>query len=83
VAVPPRAPSVAAGFVVRRSSARASAATSSSRARFSKKWDNLDAALALHFAYYNFCRVHKSIKMTPAMAPGLTDRVWTIAELLG
>jgi transposase-like protein/IS1 family transposase len=50
---------------------------------FSKKWDNLDAALALHFAYYNFCRVHKTIKMTPAMASGLTNKVWTIAELLG
>jgi hypothetical protein len=49
---------------------------------FSKKWDNLDFALALHFAYYNFCRVHKTIKMTPAMASGLTDHVWTIAELL-
>ncbi|MEO8129038.1 MAG: hypothetical protein ABJF23_11170 [Bryobacteraceae bacterium] len=49
---------------------------------FSKKWENLRAALALHFAYYNFCRVHRSIKMTPAMAAGITDRVWTIAELL-
>jgi len=47
---------------------------------FSKKWDNL--ALALNFAYYNFCRVHKSIRETPAMASGLTDRAWTIAELL-
>ncbi len=49
---------------------------------FSKKWDNLKAALALHFAYYNFCRVHRSIKMTPAMAAGITDRVWGIADLL-
>jgi IS1 family transposase len=49
---------------------------------FSKKWDNLDAALALHFRYYNFCRVHKTIKQTPAMASGLTDRVWAMAELL-
>lgn len=49
---------------------------------FSKKWENLNAALALHFAYYNFCRVHRSIKATPAMKSGLTDRVWTMRELL-
>jgi hypothetical protein len=49
---------------------------------FSKKWENLDMALALHFAYYNFCRVHKTIKMTPAMASGLTDHVWTVEEML-
>jgi IS1 family transposase/transposase-like protein len=50
---------------------------------FSKKWDNLKAALALHFAYYNFCRVHNKLKMTPAMAAGITDHVWTLAELVG
>jgi IS1 family transposase/transposase-like protein len=49
---------------------------------FSKKLDNLKAALALHFAYYNFCRVHKTLRVTPAMEAGLTDHVWTIAELL-
>jgi transposase-like protein/IS1 family transposase len=55
---------------------------------FSKKWENLKAALALFFAYYNFCRPHSSIKTdeikkrTPAMASGLTDHVWTISELL-
>lgn len=50
---------------------------------FSKKWDNLKAALALHFAFYNFCRRHMSLKgATPAMASGLTDRIWTIGELL-
>ena len=50
---------------------------------FSKKWENLKAALALHFAYYNFCRVHRSLKVTPAMEAGLTDHVWSIQELLG
>jgi hypothetical protein len=40
---------------------------------FSKKWDNLRAATALHFAYYNFCKVHGTIRRTPAMASGLTD----------
>ncbi len=49
---------------------------------FSKKWTNLKAALALHFAFYNFCRVHRTIRVTPAMASGLTGRVWGLAELL-
>ena len=48
---------------------------------FSKKWDSLKAALALHFAS-NFCRVHSTIKMTPAEAAGITDRAWGLAELL-
>jgi transposase-like protein/IS1 family transposase len=50
---------------------------------FSKKLLNLKAAVALHFAYYNFCRVHSSLRVTPAMEARLTDHVWTIAELLG
>lgn len=49
---------------------------------FSKKLANLKAAVALHFAYYNFCRVHKTLRVTPAMEAGLTDHVWTLAELL-
>ena len=49
---------------------------------FSKKWANLKAALALYFAFYNFCRVHKSIRMTPAMEAGIENRIWTIGELL-
>lgn len=49
---------------------------------FSKKLANLKAAVALHFAYYNFCRIHQTIRVTPAMEAGLTDHVWTIAELL-
>jgi hypothetical protein len=49
---------------------------------FSRKWENLWAALCLHFAYYNFCRVHKSLRVTPAMQAGITDRIWEIAELL-
>lgn len=49
---------------------------------FSKKLANLKAAVALHFAYYNFCRVHSSIRVTPAMEAGITDHIWTIAELL-
>jgi IS1 family transposase len=49
---------------------------------FSKKLSHLKAAVALHFAYYNFCRVHASLRVTPAMEAGLTDHVWSVAELL-
>jgi hypothetical protein len=49
---------------------------------FSKKVDNLKAGVSLHFAWYNFCRVHKTLRVTPAMQAGITDRVWDIAELL-
>jgi IS1 family transposase/transposase-like protein len=49
---------------------------------FSKKLENLKAACALHFAYYNFCRVHKTLRVTPAMEAGITDHVWSLAELL-
>ena len=49
---------------------------------FSKKWEHLWAAYCLHFAYYNFCRIHKSLRVTPAMEAGLTDHVWDLAELL-
>jgi transposase-like protein/IS1 family transposase len=48
---------------------------------FSKKLLNLKAAVALHFAYYNFCRVHSSLRVTPAMEAGLTDHVWELREL--
>jgi hypothetical protein len=50
---------------------------------FSKKLDNLKAAVALHFAWYNFVRVHKSLRVTPAMEAGIADHVWNLAELLG
>jgi transposase-like protein/IS1 family transposase len=49
---------------------------------FSKKLLNLKMAVALHFSYYNFCRTHRSIRVTPAMEAGITDHVWTIAELI-
>src|ERR1039457_763555 len=50
---------------------------------FSKKWENLWAAYCLPFAYYNFCRIHSTIRVTPAMEAGITDHVWELAELLG
>jgi IS1 family transposase len=49
---------------------------------FSKKWSNHEAALALFFAYYNFCRVHSTLKSTPAVQAGLTDHAWGLNELL-
>jgi hypothetical protein len=49
---------------------------------FSKKFENHKAAIALHFAYYNFVKIHQTLRVTPAMEAGITERVWTIAELL-
>ena len=49
---------------------------------FSKKVENHAAAVALWFMYYNFCRVHQTLRVTPAMEAGISDHVWTIAELL-
>lgn len=49
---------------------------------FSKKADNLRAAVALHFGYYNFCRVHMTLRVTPAMEAGLADHVWSVEELI-
>jgi IS1 family transposase len=50
---------------------------------FSKKWENLEAAYSLWFAYYNFCRRHQTLRITPAMEHGLTDHQWTVGELVG
>ncbi|MBN2024695.1 MAG: hypothetical protein JW809_18095 [Pirellulales bacterium] len=49
---------------------------------FSKKWENHEAALGLFFAFYNFCRVHGTLKTTPAVAAGLTGHTWSVQELL-
>ncbi len=49
---------------------------------FSKRVENLTAALWLYFAHYNFVRIHGTLKMTPAMAAGVTDHLWTTDELL-
>lgn len=49
---------------------------------FSKKWENNWAAVALWFTFYNFCRVHKSLRVTPAMEAGIADHVWSVRELL-
>jgi len=50
---------------------------------FSKKLENFKAAVALHFAYYNFVKVHTSLRMTPAMALGITSKLWTVGDLIG
>ena len=49
---------------------------------FSKKIENLGHAVALHFMHYNFCRVHQTLRVTPAMEAGVTDHVWSIEEIL-
>jgi IS1 family transposase len=49
---------------------------------FSKKLDNHVHALALYFAFYNFCRIHKTLKVTPAMAAGITDRLWSLEDIV-
>lgn len=55
---------------------------------FSKKVESLEHAVALHFMYYNFARIHKtlttkrSIGVTPAMAAGVSDHIWTIEEIV-
>jgi IS1 family transposase len=49
---------------------------------FSKKFENLQAAVALHFAHYNLVRLHKTLRITPATAANVTDRVWSLEELV-
>ncbi|MEH6698919.1 MAG: helix-turn-helix domain-containing protein [Brevundimonas sp.] len=49
---------------------------------FSKKVENHANAVSLHFAYYNFVRIHKTLRVTPAMAAGVTDRLWEMADLV-
>lgn len=49
---------------------------------FSKKFENFYAAVALNFAYYNFCKRHIAIRCTPAMEAGIEQSQWTVAELV-
>lgn len=50
---------------------------------FSKKLDNHRLAVAVHFVHYNFCRIHQTLRCTPAMAAGLSNHVWELSELIG
>lgn len=45
--------------------------------------ENHEAAVALHFVHYNFCRIHQTLRVTPAMEAGLTNRVWSIEDVIG
>ena len=49
---------------------------------FSKKIENHAHAVALHFMHYNFCRLHQTLKITPAMAAGVTDKLWEISDIV-
>jgi IS1 family transposase len=50
---------------------------------FSKKIENHEAAIALHYMHYNFGRIHQTLRVTPAMAAGLSDHVWSLEEIVG
>jgi IS1 family transposase len=49
---------------------------------FSKKLENHEAAIALHYMHYNFCRIHKTLRVTPAMEAGISNHAWSIEELV-
>ena len=48
---------------------------------FSKKVENLEHAVSLHFMHYNFARIHKTLRVTPAMAAGVSDHVWSLEQI--
>ena len=54
-----------------------------SRGGLSKKVDNLKANVALHYMHYNFGRIHKTLRVTPAMEAGKADHVWSLEEIAG
>jgi hypothetical protein len=49
---------------------------------FSKKVDDRRTAVALHYMHYNFCRIHSALRVTPAMAAGISDHIWSIDEVV-
>src|SRR5881392_3964291 len=49
---------------------------------FSKKVENHAAAIALHTMYYNFVRIHQTLRVTPAMAAGVTDKLWEVSDIV-
>ena len=49
---------------------------------FSKKIENHAHAVALHAMFYNFCRIHKSLRVTPAMAAGISDKLWSVTDIV-
>ncbi len=50
---------------------------------FSKKIENLEQAVSLHFMHYNFARIHKTLRVTPAMEAGISDHIWSLEEIAG
>jgi hypothetical protein len=50
---------------------------------FSKKIENHEAAIALHYMHYNFARVHQTLRCTPAMEAGVSNHVWSLEEIVG
>jgi hypothetical protein len=50
--------------------------------QFSKKVENHCHALALYFVFYNFVRIHKTLRVTPAMAAGVSDRLWSMEDIV-
>ena len=49
---------------------------------FSKKIENHEAAITLHYMHYNFVRIHQSLRVTPAMAAGVSEHVWSLEEIV-
>jgi hypothetical protein len=49
---------------------------------FSKKIENHEAAIALHYMHYNSCRIHQTLRVTPAVEAGITDHVWSLEEIV-
>ena len=49
---------------------------------FSKKLENHEHALAIYYMHYNFCRIHQTLRVTPAMEAGVSDHVWTLEEVV-
>ena len=49
---------------------------------FSKRLEYLGYSVALHFMYYNFCRIHQTLRVTPAMAAGVTNQLWEISDIV-
>jgi hypothetical protein len=52
------------------------------QAQLSKKMEDLEHAVALHYMHYNFCRIHQTLRVTPAMEAGISDHLWTLEELI-
>ena len=49
---------------------------------FSKKIENHIASIALHYMHYNYCRIHQTLRITPGMAAGIADHVWSVEDLV-